>query len=720
MDYKQSKFISKWKKEVKKAIRLASPDMGDKEIDKKLNKLIEKNLCDPQVQIYNNYIEKKVDLSLLEVTEFIYKNEPIMCASGVMFKRHDQAFSPLNKMTSDFLKKRKMYKGIMYKHLGEANKIGETMKVMSNKAITEEYKRQKEEYDKQLYLFTKYDRAQLLEKVKANSIYGASGLKSAVFYNLHTATSTTMTGQVLISMAGMAFEAFLANNVLFYGMNECMEFINNVVTEKRDYSDSIYITNNVSVKDVKKKLIDTFYDKSTIRDDIIDVVLRNLDQEDLNRLYYKNNIYEFLRNKPLKKMLKESLCSVDDFKDPNEIPEIIKPSLNKIYDLLKEYVLYNYEIYDRIDRLKHHKRKVVITIDTDSNFVNLDKWYRFVTEEVLEIKEIAIYDSAVKYVEDMDYMEKYEDYEYTIDDLDKIQEAKEYIDANKPKILTDRYKILNYGCSIITFMIADVIARYAKNTNIKDPEKAALLTMKNEYLFDRILLTTSKKNYASIVLLKEGVEVPDAKKLDLKGLDIAKSTSSRDTQKKLQNILENFILRRGNINITIVLKEMQKLENEIYEELMRGSTKFLKPEKVSEFQTYDKPMSRPGVRGTMVWNTLYPMNTIDLPNRVLIAKMKPNSIEEIEELKYSEPEIFETLKDEIFNSELKELAKSGMSIIAIPQDMEYIPEWMIPYLDTDTIISDVTSKFKKILYSLGTKQISTRADSIHYSSILSF
>ena len=53
--------------------------------------------------------------------------------------------------------------------------------------------------------------------------------------------------------------------------------------------------------------------------------------------------------------------------------------------------------------------------------------------------------------------------------------------------------------------------KYGRDSNILDNDKRKLINMKNEFLFSRILLTNSKKNYASIQLLKEDQIAPKQK-----------------------------------------------------------------------------------------------------------------------------------------------------------------------------------------------------------------
>lgn len=366
--------LNRWKNEMTRVIRLKYPNLSDKKVDSFLEKQIKKNLKNTDAVLYNNYIEKNIPVNLLDVTEFFYKKKPIPTPHGVFFKRHDEEQAPSNMMVSNFLKQRKIYKKEMSKYLGLANDIEKEIGAIA--ALSNE------KYKEFMYKFKTFNMLQNLEKVKANSFYGASGLRTSVFYNLHTALSTTGVGQCLISTSAMAFESFLSNNVKFMSMDECIIFINNVVGEQehRKFQDSKILDEDIDIIDVKEKLMDTFNDISLCNEDLLYRILRNLNQENLNRLYYKNNLYDFFRNSNMKTLLRNIIRKVDSFKNPNEIPESIQRELSILYDIVKEFVFYNYEVFDRINRLKYHKRAVTVTIDTDSSLSTWESYYSDIVE----------------------------------------------------------------------------------------------------------------------------------------------------------------------------------------------------------------------------------------------------------------------------------------------------------------------------------------------------
>ncbi len=229
-----------------------------------------------------------------------------------------------------------------------------------------------------------------------------------------------------------------------------------------------------------------------------------------------------------------------------------------------------------------------------------------------------------------------------------------------------------------------------------------------------MLITENKKNYGSIVEFKEGQDMH--RKLDVKGLPINKSSTNRNAAAVFKKILEFDILKsEGEINIIEILCELQDLEDEIRESFNKGENTYLKPASVNDPQAYDDPLKITGYRGAMVWNIAYPDKEISFPDSFFLVKttlVKPDMLEQIED-----ETIREALREQIFNNPEKRIKSKGAYVCAIPRD-EIIPKWLIPFIDTDTMVCDIMKAMMPILKALGNYGIETSSSDSYYSNFI--
>ena len=513
-------FIKRWKKHTKKLLKKSYPEISKKEIDKFLNKEVMKYVKDHECYIDNDYLGKRIKSTLLEIYDWIVQTKPICGGFGVFYRNQHQVDNPLLKMILKFLKSRKAYKSRL------------------------------KDFDPDSYEYATFDRKQLTEKVNTNSIYGALGLVSSFLFNKYTAPSVTATGQSLISTTCEAFEAFMANNVAFNNIDECMTFLYNISTEDYDTD----ILPDISLEQVEERIINMFYRYKTSYYESIHNYLEMLSGDELKRIYYKNNLYEFSDLDFMHDLLDKIITKCDEFKNPNKVPKCIEEDMKTLWTYYKTYVFYNHSPIDRIQRLKNDKRKCVVTIDTDSNMLNLNPWV-----------EYAFNNFYINHP----------------------------INSKKDKTQV-QFIVINIMAFVITNMITDVLWRATGITNIPEDYRE-YVNMKNEFLFSRMILASKKKRYMSSVKLREGEEfIPE--KMDSKGLDFKKSTTSKEVEKTYTNMVKKHILQSEYIDLHGMNSDVLKFEDDIKESLSNGGKEYLSPMSVKELAAYADPYKGQGIR----------------------------------------------------------------------------------------------------------------------------
>lgn len=659
---------------------------------------IQKRFKDNQVEIDNNYKKKVVPMTLLDTCDYIETKKPIIAASGVLFQRHENSTNLLYKVIDEFVENRDNAKKTMFK------------------------------YPKGTEEFAYWNLQQLLAKRDVNALYGACGQYSCILYNLHTAESTTTQGRSIISSSILFFEAFLSNNVKFGSLNEIITFIDNVLQEKniRIYDDNIILDENITVSECFTKLMRTCgfngYIPSKKDMEIIWDILLKISQEDINRLFYKNNLYNFFDNSVLTETIKFILKELKSpFLNPNKVPDEVEVAMDELYMMVKEYVYYSHQVIDKLGRAENMERDVSIIIDTDSTIVSFDAWYRYILNKT--------YDVPMK-IKNSEY--SIESFINGSDTMIKVGTRKDKMDINEyseNKVQQDRlkcpvvmipqdnlrYSIINIIANICSKLILDYMYKYAANSNtlgVSGSNRDCLLIQKNEFLFKRAAVCEGKKHYADIQEIQEGHMVPKSASMAIMGLELMKSSLGKTTQDDLKKILYDDILNASNIDQVNVINKLRAVKNKIIESIKSGERLYLKPAIMKSMNNYDDPMKIQPVKGALVYNKLkydyMPAINMEERNSVDILKLNINK-NNIEPLKETHPDIYDNIL-QLFN--IKQF-KDGIKAISLPVDVK-IPDWLFSYIDYTTIVNDNLTPFP--IETIGLNRMDK--PSINYTNII--
>ena len=552
------------------------------------------------------------------------------------------------------------------------------------------------------------------------------GMYTALIYNNNVATSITSQGRALTSSMTLHFEQFLANNVKFGSLDQVIEFINNICNERnnRKFNDSIL--NHIPSKEecFAKLILDTGY--RWIPDDreldIIWKIVNNLNQEDITRIYYKNNLYEFASNNYIMNLIKKILHDLKrPFYTSAKVPPEVESDLIYLKDLMMEYVYYRYMFIDRIDRCNNMIKSVTMVSDTDSTIISLDAWYRFIVNQINEEEfRIANYCpdpvmfikkdedgnwTSKEWMKAVEFEPKQLDYNF---DTDEIVECERW---SHPEELTPndniRYSIISIMNYILDNTVNDYMIKFCENVHsIKEPfhsSKECKIYSKNEFYFRRLLMTQVKKNYASLIEVQEGNMVPESDQLDVKGIEIlTKSSKPLSTRKALKKILLEDILKAPVIDQLKFVKDIAIFQKQIIESVRNGSKEFYKPVTIKSMSTYEDPMRIQGIKASIAWNAIkasdYEAINLDERNPINIAKVNITR-SSAEKIKDSYPEVYaniiNALDEDTFKTYVKDpktgkkdkLTANEITAVALPLEVQ-LPPWLEPFIDYDSILAD--------------------------------
>lgn len=664
-------------------MKMVFSDIDENKLRDLISIKISQTLDIPDMSLYNSYKDKTAKSNLLEFGNFIEKSEPILTPSGVIFQNH-------SKGVDSVLPNRFMY------YTNERKQLKDKMFTFPEGT-----------YERELY-----DLLQLLAKIDANALYGMMGLACSLVFNNDIAASVTLTGRGLISIAGTQIEMFLNNNVKYEDMNDIINAFDEVQRHTILNVGFLESNNvNITVEKCFEKILNSCinnisgwfpndYDKNFILN-----YLNSFPQQVLNIFYYKNNLFEFIKLPKVKDIIIKMYMTLDKpYINPLEPPEEIKVDLDYLYSLIYDFVYYKNIINNAILKYSNMIRSVNIITDTDSCIVCFNNWYKLLCDIVSEAKmkpsaESIDYSTLVKgevkAFSKYTFPKRFNFKEEKVEDNDILND--------KPQLFTfenkdgHRFSLLNFGSYILGNIINDYVERYVDNCNafITNEDKQCLMVLKNEFLMKNILLTDAKKLYASIIELREGSI--ENNKLDIKGLQMAKSTTNKKVRSELENLLYHLILNPDTIDYQEIINQLAVLKETLKESLRNKEKHYYNPKKIKSLSTYEDPYRTSGVKGMILWNLLKDdgQRSFDFneTNYADIAKIKINP----QVMKEKYPDKYEILynyllEDNNFTKGDKiDKVISDITHITVPKD-EIIPDFLIDFIDYNTIVDDNISK----------------------------
>lgn len=637
-NYKNNLFIEKLKDEYFNSMKFYFKNkIDDKDLKYYIDKIIKEKIKDKNVILHNNYKNKIFRMKLTDYLNYIYTKKPIICSSGILLKQHKEAINPALNMLEGYLNKRSAEKKLMLEAI--ANNDTEQVSFHNTR--------------------------QTVLKLMANSYFGVNGLPVSFFYNQYIAGNITRESQFIISHTLVFFEYFLSNNIIFENESQAIKYIENILSEDYDFELENTFTNKEELYNIlSSKIKDDNNEYKYLRK-----IINRLSTIELSKIYYKNNLYELFKNKLPKKLLTKIFKLDIDFMNPYKVPDEFINILEKLWNIIKTYICYFHSVNRKINFLITRNRKTVITEDTDSNYLNLNKWVKFCCNEF--------------------------NIDYTIN---------------------NRVKMINVITYSLSLAIKEVLAKAMINHQIESQEYRDKIAMKNEYIMSRIVLTPNKRNYLYRAISREGAVIPNNGKTEIKGLNFKKANVNEKIEKELTNLVDEFILLPEKIDIIAIINRLLKIEDNIINSFKNGELTYAIPIKVNNPDKYKMPNRMRQIRGSIAYNLIYSDNPIQFPDEVSLIQTTIFKLEDIECLKKDNKDIYNKLKIGIFEND--SYSKYGLEYFCFPKSVNKIPEWIIPFINSKLMAKSSLTAFNPIIKSLGLKVLNTKNGKQFYSNII--
>lgn len=108
--------IDKYRNTMKQCIGLYYPDMKSSDLDAAMDYSINKRYREEKASIDNSYKHKSMDMTLLQITDYIISRHPITTPFGTMFMNHETVPNPMANVVQQFLDNRGIHKKEMFKY----------------------------------------------------------------------------------------------------------------------------------------------------------------------------------------------------------------------------------------------------------------------------------------------------------------------------------------------------------------------------------------------------------------------------------------------------------------------------------------------------------------------------------------------------------------------------------------------------------------------------
>lgn len=634
--------MNNWKKYSMKVIRRRfGTTINMDKVEAYLDRLIKEEMKVPRTYWVNNLRRRVINSDALAAIQSIEDSNLIIGGAGVTFVQHDFMPNPFRNFIIRQMTKRK-----------------------SEKKLRDTYERGVDpEWDD-------LNNAQNNTKVVTNSLYGVLGYLRFILHNIFLAESITRMGRVIISTAACGFENFLADNIHFSCESETMEYVNTIIDEYeesyRDHFDFSILGVVKSTEDVVERIVDKCgYPVTALERAHITGIVGRLDDGCKLLLFYKNNFMKFNRVPCIKAKIMHIMENIDELRLPS-LDKIKDPEIrSEVEDLWKFYdvfVFHNHPIYDSVRKMAYGYREGVLYIDTDSNFIALNRWVNQIQNE--------FFGGNFK------------------------QDKKEF----------------TFACAnVITIFLSIVVDRnlkmLAKNCNISD-EWAKYLSMKNEFLFWRILFGEVKKRYIDLQMIQEGKLLNEGMGItEIKGYDFRKNVTKQYVRDFYTKLCTEEILTPDEINMKSILSLINGLKREVTRSMEAGESMYFKQANVNQPEHYADPLRMSGIKGVMLWNALCPEYAIELPSDVDIIPIKSLSSKKGKEwFSQAYPHLYERLDKEIFSNRNPRIATMTLNVVAKPKNANIpMPDWLKDSMDTSRIVNSTIKLIIPIMESLGMK-----------------
>jgi hypothetical protein len=629
--------INKFAKRAIKILMKIDPSLTEEEIRRAIDESVEESYADPDVIIKDGINEDKPS-TLSKFFEWVDNRIPIISGNATFFVQHKERLSPVTKMIEKWKKLRSYYKKEMYKYEPGSDKY--------------------RDYDK---------RQRNCKANMMNAYYGILAVMTCRFFNIFNPPTITGACRNTIATAMNLFESLLGDNMSFLNMNDFLDWQYRLLEYKTDVEYDKWLTPPTQEM-VVNRIADHFKFHPTNEErTFIEKYVRSLTKRELVAVYYANNLMKVIEHAEVQTIINRIFHKI-----PSDIG-FTKPS---------DAIFEKYKLKYGSDEYNAKKWKTFVAKE---KFYNPYSMPSSISDDMKKFLDICMRSCYVQYLP-TDAVTRALTFQrkcVIIMDTDSnmlyvgplVNSITSMISEKCMDGLKDSSRVIitNMIAALATDAIADTQHYLMTQSNSSDDYNWHI-AMKNEFYYSVMMIAPVKKRYFGKILVQEG-NLLDPPRFDIKGFDFKKSAVPKIAENRMSDIVKKYIMNTEPHDVPGMIREVDIFRTEIKETIDRGEMTYLKLATFKLANAYKNPERIQVWKGGMLWNTLYPDKKISNLNKVRIAKLTtPMGIGE---------------------------GLPASNVIAIPETYSLIPEDLRPYIDTETIVTDIISSFGSVLEAFG-------------------
>lgn len=535
-------------------------------------------------------------------------------------------------------------------------------------------------------------------KINANSMPGGFGSAYNIFYDKGGYNSITSTARCMIGRAYTVAEQLLGGNFAWFSEEELLNHIlllNGACPSEEKINTCIKkyklrIPTVLELKVFYKETLTQYVPKCDMSH--VNNLLDTLSQNTITYLYYYCNLKHIMWGND--KVFRGYFHHVMDISNVKKNPNVVPSDLWKMDDTVLAVATVSHaptfenrsmkvliEEYPEDAKYLH-----AIVLDCEKKLHTLDELFDTFVNTNVDIQEIQTRPNMLRNT-------------VPFSDTDSLATTAKAWDQwlrgnDKMDLEQSSYQISTLTTYWLTHTVKYALKRFSVKHGVTG-DLVHTLAMKNEFLYSAMLLYDTKKTYAGIQIVQEGVILPVPEK-DIKGQKLRGSVLCKESLDFAEDLIVNEILTpamQGKVSANDLIAITVNYENKIRKSITAGETDFMKITSLKNEKDYKNPMQTSVYYAYMFWETVFAekYGSIQPPLKTTFFKTITPGSKYYKALAKKEPLMEERMRNFVDTN-----GKFPGTIIINPL-LEAIPEELVPIIDVRAII---THNIKPAYYTL--------------------